>query len=128
MTANDVAIKVSSKAIKIEAKLEQFRVDMGIRLGCMMTAWLFNIVIDGVVREMNSRVMEKGVALVSDNDREWQLNQILYAHDTALLADNESKLQSLVTEFGNVCERRKLSECCEEQGNESNEEGECGQS
>jgi hypothetical protein len=34
---------------------------------------------------------------------EWQLNQILYADDTTLLADKESKLQSLVTEFGKVC-------------------------
>jgi hypothetical protein len=40
---------------------------------------------------------------------EWQLNQVLYADDTALLADKESKLQSLVMEFGKVCERRKLS-------------------
>jgi hypothetical protein len=54
-----------------------------------MSPWLFNIFIDGVV---NFRVMEKGVALVSDNNREWQLNQILYVDDTALLADNESKL------------------------------------
>jgi hypothetical protein len=67
-----------------------------------MSQWLFNIFIDGVVREVNSRVMEKGVALVSGNGREWQLNQILYADDTALLAYKESKLQSLVTEFGTV--------------------------
>jgi hypothetical protein len=29
--------------------------------------------------------------------------------DTALVADKESKLQSLVTEFGKVCRRRNLS-------------------
>jgi hypothetical protein len=34
-----------------------------------MSPWLFNIFIDGVVREVNSRVMENGVALVSGNDR-----------------------------------------------------------
>jgi hypothetical protein len=63
---------------------------------------LFNIFIEGVMREVNSRVMETGVAFVSDNGREWQLNQILYADHTALVADKESKLQILVTEFGNV--------------------------
>jgi hypothetical protein len=74
-----------------------------------MSPWLFNIFIDEVVRDVNPRVMEKGVALLSDNDREWRFNQILYADDTALLADKESKLQCLVTEFGKLCERRKLS-------------------
>jgi hypothetical protein len=34
-----------------------------------MSPWLFSIFI-GVVREVNSRVMEKGVMLVSDNARE----------------------------------------------------------
>ena len=34
--------------------------------------------------------------------------QILFAYDTALVADGEEKLQKLVEEFGRVCERRKL--------------------
>jgi ribosomal protein L28 len=37
------------------------------------------------------------------------LNQILYADDTALVADKEIKLQSLATEFGKICERRTFS-------------------
>jgi hypothetical protein len=74
-----------------------------------MSPWLFNSSIDGVVREVNSRLMEIRVALVSDKDREWRLNQVLYLDDTAIVADKKSKLQSLVTEFGKLCERRKLS-------------------
>jgi hypothetical protein len=54
---------------------------------------------------------------MSDNDREWQLNQILHTVDTALVADTESKLPSLVTEFCKVCKRGKLSECWEDKGN-----------
>jgi hypothetical protein len=53
--------------------------------------------------------MERAVALVSDIDREWQVNKILYADDTALVADKESTLQRLVTEFGKVCEKINLS-------------------
>jgi hypothetical protein len=37
------------------------------------------------------------------------VNQILYADDTALVEDEECKLLRLVSEFGRVCKRRKLS-------------------
>ena len=33
---------------------------------------------------------------------------MLFAEDTALVADSEDKLCRLVSEFGKVCERRKL--------------------
>ena len=36
------------------------------------------------------------------------INQLLFADDTALVADSEEKLRRLVSEFGRVCERRKL--------------------
>ena len=36
-----------------------------------------------------------------------EINQLLFADDTALVADSE-KLCKLVSEFGRVCERRKL--------------------
>ena len=37
-----------------------------------------------------------------------EINQLLFADDTALVADSEEKLGRLVSEFGRVCERRKL--------------------
>ena len=42
-----------------------------------------------------------------DGDR-FEINQLLFADDTALVADSEEKLCRLVSEFGRVCERRKL--------------------
>jgi hypothetical protein len=53
--------------------------------------------------------MERGAALMSDSGVEWQVNQILYADDAALIADKECKLQNLVSEFRRVCVRKKLS-------------------
>ena len=38
----------------------------------------------------------------------FEINQLLFADDTALVADSEEKLGRLVSEFGRVCERRKL--------------------
>ena len=73
-----------------------------------MSPWLFNLYIDGVVREVNARVLGKGLKLVDGNANEWELNQLLFVDDTVVVADSEKKLCQLVTEFGSVCERRKL--------------------
>ena len=61
-----------------------------------------------MVREVNARVLGIGLELVDGNDNEWELNQLLCADDTLVVADSERKLCQLVTEFGRVCERRKL--------------------
>ena len=47
---------------------------------------------DGVVREVNARVLGKGLKLVDGNENEWDLNQLLFADDTVVVADSERKL------------------------------------
>ena len=46
--------------------------------------------------------------LLSANGGRFEINQLLFADDTALVADSEEKLCRLVSEFGRVCEKRKL--------------------
>ena len=53
-------------------------------------------------------MLGRGLKLVDGNENEWELNQLLFADDTVVVADSERKLCQLVTEFGRVCERRKL--------------------
>ena len=93
---------------------EWFPVNVGLRQGCVMSPWLFNVYMDGVVREVNVRVLGKELELLSENGSRFDINQLLFADDTALLADSEDKLCRLVSEFGRVCERRKL---CSRYGN-----------
>ena len=38
----------------------------------------------------------------------WEFDQLLIVDDAVFVADSEEKLHRLVTEFGRVCERRKL--------------------
>ena len=57
---------------------------------------------------MNVRVLEKGLELLSVNSGRFEINQLLFADDTVLVADLEEKLGRLVSEFGRVCESRKL--------------------
>ena len=62
-----------------------------------MSAWLFNVYVDGVVREVNVRVLWKGLELVSANGGRFKINQLLFADGTALVADSEEKLCRVVS-------------------------------
>ena len=54
---------------------------------------------------MNARVLGKGLELLSVNGGRFEINQLLFADDTALVADSEEKLCP-VSEFGRVCKKR----------------------
>ncbi len=98
----------ASTCVKISGQTrEYFEIKMGLRQGCVMSPWLFNIYRDGVMREMKGRVGEVGVRMYAEG-RKWVLNSILFADDTVLIAENESDLQNLVSVFNCVCKRRKL--------------------
>ena len=87
---------------------EWFPVNVGVRQGCVISPWLFNVYIDDVIREVNVRLLGKGLELLSASGGRFKINQLLFADDTALAADSEEKFCRLVSEFGRVCERRKL--------------------
>ena len=61
----------------------------------------------GMVWFESAWVHRKGLELLSVNGGRFEINQLLFADDTALVADSE-KLCRLVSEFGRVSERRKL--------------------
>lgn len=63
---------------------------------------------DGDVWDESARVLDEGLPLADENEREWIMNQLLYVNDTSLVAESEKGLQKLVTEGGRVRERRKL--------------------
>ena len=63
---------------------------------------MFNVYMDGVVREVNVRVLWKGLELLNANGGRFEINQLLFADDTALVAESEEKLGRLVSEFGRV--------------------------
>ena len=39
--------------------------------------WLFNLYMDGVVREVNARVLKKGLQLLRENGGRFEINQFL---------------------------------------------------
>ena len=76
---------------------EKIPVNVGLRQGCVMSPWLINVYMDGVVREENV-VLELLIA----NGGRFEINQLLFADDIALAAVPEEKLCRLVSEFGRV--------------------------
>ena len=55
---------------------------------------------DGVLLEVNVRMLGNGLELLSANGGRFEMNQLLFADDIALVADSEEKLCRLVCEFG----------------------------
>ena len=84
-----------------------FVVNVGLRQGYVMSSWVLNLYMDGVMKEVNARVMGKGMKLEHES-KEWEIYKLLYADDTVLIADSEEQLQKMVNVFGKVCWRRKL--------------------
>ena len=53
---------------------EWFPVNVGLRQGCVMSPWLFNVYMDGVVREVNVRVLGKRLEQLSVNGGRFEIN------------------------------------------------------
>ena len=49
-------------------------VNVGLRLGCVMSSRLTNVYVDGVVREVNVRVLGKGLEMLSANGGRYEIN------------------------------------------------------
>ena len=86
---------------------EWFKIGNGVRQGCVMSPWLFNIYMDGVMKEMMVEAAGGGVR-VMENGREWRIPCLLYADDLVLCGKSEESLRGLMEGFGRVCQRRGL--------------------
>ena len=51
-----------------------FLVNVELRQGCVMSPWLFNVYMNGLVREVNVRVLGKGLELQGANGRWFEIN------------------------------------------------------
>jgi len=100
--------KEASACVRVDGEMsESFNIRVGVRQGCVMSPWLFNVYMDGVIREMKAKLGKVGAKLNVEGE-DWWLITSLFADDSVLMAESEKELQKIVDEFNNVCKRRKL--------------------
>ncbi len=50
----------------VEKQVNSFEIKVGFRQGCVMSPWLFNIYMDGVMRRVKGKVREVGVRMYAE--------------------------------------------------------------
>ena len=72
-----------------------------------MSPWLFNLYLDGVMREMKGRIMNREKRLEGTGWK-WIVNSLVYTDDTLPMTESQESLARFVREFAGMYGRRKL--------------------
>ena len=78
---------------------EQFRIDSGVRQGCIMSPWLFKVYKDAVMKEMKMWI-GRMVRV--------KITCLFYADDLVLCGESKEDLRVIVVQFVELCRRRGL--------------------
>ncbi len=70
----------------------------------------FQCLYEWCCKEINTQLLGRGLSLLSEDGREWNMNQLLFANDKALMADSQERLRQLVKKFSRGYERKKKIE------------------
>ena len=93
-TVIKVFYREASACVRVDGVLsESFPTGVGVRQGCVTSPWLFNIFMDGCMREMKAKVGNIGARLKM-NGNGWAVVACLFADDTVLFAESKVKRSS----------------------------------
>ena len=76
---------------KQQFKLNWFHIRKGVCQGCILSPCLFNLYADSILRNAGLEEAEAGIKIAGRN-----MNNLRYADDTNLMAENEEELKSLL--------------------------------
>ena len=79
---------------------EDFLINVGARLGFIMSPWLFTLRIDAEVKEVQARTFGRQSELVNERGEHWVISQFLFVNETVILAEQRSRTKKVGTESG----------------------------
>ena len=68
-----------------------FQIGKGVRQGCILSPYLFNLYAEYIIRNAGLEEAQAGMKIAGRN-----INNLRYADDTTLMAENEEELKSLL--------------------------------
>ena len=70
--------------------MDWFQIGKGVHQGCILSACLFNICVEYILRNAGLEEAQAGIKIAGRN-----INNLRYADDTTLMAESEEELKSL---------------------------------
>ena len=80
-----------------------FKIDKGVRQGCLLSPCLFNLYAEHIMRNAGLDELQSGIKIGGRN-----INNLIYADDTALMAESKEELKSLLMRVKKESERAGL--------------------
>ena len=74
-----------------QGRTDWFQIGKGVRHGCILSSCLFNLYAEYIVRNAGLEEAQAGIKIAGRN-----INNLRYADDTTLMAENEEELKSLL--------------------------------
>ena len=87
----------------MQVRKQQLELDKGVRQGCILSPCLFNFYAEYIMRNAGLEETQAGIKIAWRN-----INNLRYADDTALMAESEEKLQSLLMKVKEESEKVDL--------------------
>ena len=72
--------------------MDWFQIGKGVHQGCILSPCLFNLYAEYIVRNSGLEEAQAGIKIARRN-----INNLRYADDTTLMAENEEEIKSLLT-------------------------------
>ena len=83
--------------------IDLFRIGKGVRQGCILSPCLFNLYAEYIMRNAGLDEAQAGIKVSGRN-----INNLRYADDTALMAESEAELKSLLMKVKEENEKADL--------------------
>ena len=78
-------------ALSMERQMDWFKIEKGVHQGCILSPCLFNLYADYIMQNARLDEAQAGVKIAGRN-----INNLIYADDTTLMAESEEELKSLL--------------------------------